>query len=168
MRLNSFALHDFAEVVNATNQTGQWDVELTWYSPTVCLYFLEYGFGPTWSCLILNTVANWKKYLEPSVDWTVINCADNFRIAEKVFDCFHDVMTMFEFVKHMVPSSNELYVHWYGFQINYEVKQYTMCDGTTIAVLLTTRSTFHYLNCFGPVTFARKTNAKILRNLGLN
>ena len=50
------------------NYTGLWDARLTWYSPSLLLWLLEYGlkihsFSPTWTCLMFKLLTIQVKFL---------------------------------------------------------------------------------------------------------
>ena len=58
--------------MKVTNDSGLWDVKLTWYSPSatrrICIYgseygFEVYGFKPIWPSLIIEVHANQAKFL---------------------------------------------------------------------------------------------------------
>ena len=80
------ALDVFVEVMKLMNDTRLWNAKLTSYSPGdthwICFYGLEhsigiYGFRPTWTCLIIEILAIWAKFLEPDYD-TVVKCTFTF------------------------------------------------------------------------------------------
>ena len=78
-------LAGFTSIVKMSKHTGLCGAEVTWYFPSaICrLYGLEYdlwihNFSPTWARLIVEVFATQAKFLKPSCNCTLINCAFTF------------------------------------------------------------------------------------------
>ena len=77
--------------------TGLRDAEFAWYSLSVTWWiFLSslehsigiYSFRPSWPCLIIEVLATWAKFIQPSV---------TFHLSlSKCFGCFCGIMAQFE------------------------------------------------------------------------
>ena len=100
MRHNSTAMDASAKIVRVTNCTRLWDIEFAWYSPraTRRIWFscLEHsrriqGFRLIWPFLVVEFLAVWANFLQPSGYKSVINCPFTFRTKD-VFVCFYGGM----------------------------------------------------------------------------
>ena len=107
MRHNLATLDAFARIVKVMNQTGLWDVEFAWYSPSathwICLYGMKYGpgvhtFRPTWPCPVIEVLVTWAKFFKPSNFCIVIKCNSTF-CTTNIFNCCFGIMALIEFVK---------------------------------------------------------------------
>ena len=84
---------------------------------------LEHGpwihdFRPTWSCLIIEVLATWEKFLEPSGYCFMITCALIFCTTNAV-GCFHSSLAKFELIKPKFLNSTTLHNHLCYFQIKH-------------------------------------------------
>ena len=161
--LHNLAAPDaFADVVKVVNQNELWKAKFTWYSSSAtlwsCFYGLEHGlriysFRPIWTCLIIEVLATWVKFLEPSGYCTVTNCAFTFP-ATNVFVCFCSVMH-YEFeLDHKFPNLTTLYM-----ALKLYMNWSNACVSIPITMILpTTARTYHNLNCFGHMIFMLQTS----------
>ena len=164
-------------LLKVINHTGLWDAKLAWYSPDathqICHYGLEHklrihGIRPTWPCLIIEVLATWVEFLQPSGYYTTINCAITFCTTNVFWGSFHGIMALFKLIKHKFLNLSMLHIHLCSFQITHAMKQCTMCQHTNYHN--TTKSQhvpFHSLNCFSHIIYTLQTT-KILLNFWLN
>ena len=146
----------FAEILNVTNHTAQWDAELTRYSPSatrlICFHGLEHslrthGFRPTLFSQIIKVLAFRAKFLVTPDYCTMVNCTFTF-CTSNVSGCFRGVMASFELVKHKFANVTVLHVHLCGFQIIHVLSNAQGVSAPTYTILPTTASICHGMNWF--------------------
>ena len=109
-------------------------------------HILESSFKPDWPCLIVEVLAIWVKFLEPS---------NHSFYLTNIFDCFHSVMAPVQTCKvckflccSFICAAFKSYTEWSN-------AQHVSTPSTMI--LLITVGTLQRLKCFGHLVYVLQT-----------
>ena len=124
----------FAKVMKVTNNNGQQEARLAWYSPIyshpIFLYSCESSFRLTKLYLNIEFRKTWVKFLQPSSYYIVINCVFTVH-ATNIFGRFRGIRAQLELVKYKFSNKITLHVQLWGLEITLRVKQCTKRQSTT-------------------------------------